>query len=339
MKPQAGLAPLTPLYEAAVSAKNSAYDRGWLGQKLLSGRVVSIGNLSTGGGGKTPFAIALARLLTQAGMAVDVLSRGYGRHQQSVERVDASESSTSEQFGDEPLLIARETGVPVYVGAERYEAGLMAEQEAVRLHLLDDGFQHRQLARDLDIVLLHRDDLQTKLLPAGHLREPLSSLRRADVVVLREADRELEVEIRRYLQPNASIWHARRQVELLSVAQASLAFCGIARPQEFFAELRVIGVELVDTLAFPDHHPFNAADLRVLGERVKAAGATRILTTAKDLTRLSPSALGALRQYAPVEAASLTVELIEPGEVLSRLGSLRPKGQRRAGNHGGAVRK
>jgi tetraacyldisaccharide 4'-kinase len=339
MKPQAWLAPLTPLYAAAISAKNAAYDRGWIRQKRLSGLVVSIGNLSTGGGGKTPFAIALARLLTEAGAAVDVLSRGYGRQSETVERVDASESSTSEQFGDEPLLIAREARVPVYVGPQRYQAGLLAEKEKVRLHLLDDGFQHRQLGRDLDIVLLHRDDLQTRLLPAGHLREPLSSLRRADVVVLREEDGALETVIRRYLQPDTSVWHVRRQVKPVPTAQPALALCGIARPQEFFAELRALGVNLVETMAFPDHHRFSAAELRALGERCKAAGATRILTTAKDLTRLSQGALETLRQYAPIEVASLDVALVEPGEVLSRLGSLRPRGQRHAKNHDGAVRK
>jgi tetraacyldisaccharide 4'-kinase len=325
MKPQGWLAPLTPLYGAAVAAKNAAYDHGLIRQKKLRGPVVSIGNLSTGGGGKTPFAISLAMLLAESGMAVDVLSRGYGRSSGAVERVDASATSTSERFGDEPLLIAREAALPVYVGPQRYDAGLLAEREAVnlpRLHLLDDGFQHRQLARDLDIVLLHRDDLRARLLPAGHLREPLSSLGRADVIVLREEDRALAADIRRYLQPNAVIWHVRRELQLQSAAGKSVAFCGIARPEEFFADLRAMGADIVDTLAFPDHHAFNTDDLQRIGQRVKTSGATRILTTAKDMTRLSQTALEALRRYAPVESVPLMVTLLEPDEVLARVGSL-----------------
>ena len=133
MKPQGWLAPLTPLYGAAVAAKNAVYDHGLIRQKKLRGPVVSIGNLSTGGGGKTPFAISLAMLLAKSGMAVDVLSRGYGRSSGAVERVDASATSTSERFGDEPLLIAREAALPVYVGPQRYDAGLLAEREAVDL--------------------------------------------------------------------------------------------------------------------------------------------------------------------------------------------------------------
>lgn len=322
MKPQGWLVPLTPLYGAVVAAKNAAYDRGWIRQKKLRGPVVSIGNLSTGGGGKTPFAIALAKLLTESGMAVDVLSRGYGRSSAAVESVDASSASTSDRFGDEPLLIAREARVPVYVGAQRYHAGLLAEREAVRLHLLDDGFQHRQLARDLDIVLLHRDDLATRLLPAGHLREPLSSLRRADVVVLREEDRAMAEEMRRYLQPNAVIWHVRRTLKLAPAAEKSLAFCGIARPEEFFAGLRALGADIVDTLAFPDHHAFSTEDLRRIGERAESSGAGRILTTEKDVTRLSKTAWRTLEECAPVESVPLIVTLLEPDEVSARVGSL-----------------
>ena len=323
MKPQPWLAPLTPIYAATVATKNAAYEHGLLKQKKLRGSVVSIGNLSTGGGGKTPFVIALAKLLTKAGVAVDVLSRGYGRENAAVMRVDASPASTAVQYGDEPLLIAREAGVPVYVGAQRYDAGLLAEQDAMRLHLLDDGFQHRQLARDLDMVLLHRDDLHARLLPAGHLREPSSSLRRADVVVLRENDRVLAPEIESYLKPGAAIWHLRRELQFRPVQDRSLAFCGIARPQEFFAELRALGADLVDTITFPDHHAFSTVDLHSIGTRVKRSGATRILTTVKDLTRLPQSALEMLQQYAPAEGVPLRVTLCEPEEVLSRLGSLR----------------
>ncbi len=323
LRPQGWLAPLVPIYATAVAAKNSAHDRGLISQQTLQKRVVSIGNLSTGGGGKTPFTIALAKLLSASGLPVDVLSRGYGRSSHAIERVDPAADAAASRFGDEPLLIARAAGVPVYVGAQRYAAGLLAEEESLRLnenaprmHLLDDGFQHRQLARDLDIVLLHRDDLRARLLPAGSLREPLTSLRRAHVVVVREADRDMAGLTKRYLQPGAMIWHMRRTLHVRPGDGATLAFCGIARPQDFFSELQASGVNLVDGVPFQDHHPFNAADIHSIGERARKSGATRILTTEKDLVRFSPDALQLLRQHAPVESVPLTVTLLEADQAV-----------------------
>ena len=181
------LLPLVPIYRLALLL------REWrLGTRLepvrrLRWPVVSIGNLSTGGAGKTPLTIALAKALERRGLRVDVLSRGYGRRSQRAARVDPD--GTAEEFGDEPLLIARETGVPVYVAGQRFMAGLLTEAERSAdfrfgLHLLDDGFQHRQLARDVDILLLNSQDWQDGLLPAGNLREPLQALRRAGVIAI-----------------------------------------------------------------------------------------------------------------------------------------------------------
>ncbi|MGA7318395.1 MAG: tetraacyldisaccharide 4'-kinase, partial [Silvibacterium sp.] len=147
--------PLVPLYAAAIGIKNFSYQQGWRQPKRLGWPVISIGNLSVGGAGKTPVVIRLAQLLAEQGCSVDVLSRGYGRSARNTARVDAEGSA--EQYGDEPILIARNARVPVYVGAARYEAGALAEREQLKpgihlpgIHLLDDGFQHRQLARDVD---------------------------------------------------------------------------------------------------------------------------------------------------------------------------------------------
>jgi len=311
MKPLPWLSPITPLYAAAVRAKNFAYEHGQLRQKKLSAPVVSIGNLSTGGGGKTPFVIALAHLLTQTGIAVDVLSRGYGRTSDAVTRVDASSQSTAEEFGDEPLLIARSANVPVFLGRSRYAAGLLAERDTSPLvHLLDDGFQHRQLARNLDIVLIHRDDLTARLLPAGPLREPLSSLARAHVIVLREQDRILERQLRAFLRADASIWHIHRTVILPSRSGPAVAFCGIARPEDFFASIADQRVPVLATLAFPDHHRYSERDLDRICLQV-SHGATHFLTTEKDLARLSPQALQKLQQCAPVEVVRLRVRIVE----------------------------
>ena len=230
------LAPFALVYGSLVRARNARFDR--MAPQRLSWPVVSIGNLSVGGAGKTPLVICLARLLEREGVHVDVLSRGYGRSGHTVERVDGTGSV--QRYGDEPLLIARSTGVPVYVGASRYQAGLLAESEqgGQGVHLLDDGFQHRQLGRNLDLVLVHRSDLQERLLPAGRLREPLSSLLRADVIVLRQEDAELESSFRPHVRPECCFWRVLRRLALPRPVQRAVAFCGIARPVPMRMELR-----------------------------------------------------------------------------------------------------
>src|SRR6202789_2151258 len=217
------LAPFALVYGSLVRARNARFDR--MAAQRLRWPVVSIGNLSVGGAGKTPLVICLADLLQREGMHPDVLSRGYGRSSHTVERVDSFGSA--ERFGDEPLLISQATGVPVYVGANRYEAGKLAERElpGPGIHLLDDGFQHRQLARNLNIVLVHRSDLQQRLLPAGRLREPLSSLGRANVVVLRQQDAEIESALRPYVSNECRFWHVRRTLALKIPSERAVAFC------------------------------------------------------------------------------------------------------------------
>src|SRR5580704_11789088 len=184
--------PLTGLYGVATALRNTLFDHGGLPSRLLEKPVISVGNLSVGGSGKTPFVIALGELLKARGVRFDVLSRGYRRKTRGVLVVEPD--GVAADFGDEPLLIARRLGVPVIVGESRYEAGRVAEQKfQSQLHILDDGFQHRSLARDFDIVLMTERDLRDRLLPSGRMREPLSSLARADAVVL---PRRLAVESR-----------------------------------------------------------------------------------------------------------------------------------------------
>ncbi|HUV70223.1 MAG TPA: tetraacyldisaccharide 4'-kinase, partial [Terracidiphilus sp.] len=166
------LAPLVPVYKLALALRELRLGSRLEPVRRLRLPVVSVGNLSAGGAGKTPLTIALAEALTRLGLSVDVLSRGYGRRSKAALRVDPNGSA--EEFGDEPLLIAREAGVPVYVAAHRYEAGLQAEGAGLSsLHLLDDGFQHRQLHREVNFLLLDGRDWNDGLLPAGNLREPL----------------------------------------------------------------------------------------------------------------------------------------------------------------------
>ena len=195
--------PLSFLYGTATAIRNHFYDSATFKSRKLSRPVISVGNISVGGSGKTPFVILLGELLKQRGITFDVLSRGYGRETHGVLAVDPA--GAARDFGDEPLLIARRLGCPVVVGESRYKAGMFAERNYdSAMHILDDGFQHRSLARDFDIVLLAAQDLRDQLLPAGRLREPVSSLRRADAFVLTE-----EIDPAQ-LPPEKFAWHVRR---------------------------------------------------------------------------------------------------------------------------------
>jgi tetraacyldisaccharide 4'-kinase len=240
----------------------------------LAAPVISIGNISVGGAGKTPFTIALGEELKKRGIRFDVLSRGYGRKTKGTLIVDPN--GEPQQFGDEPLLIGRKLGAPVIVSEKRLQAGLVGEREfGSELHLLDDGFQHRSLARDFDIVLVTAQDLEDKLLPAGRLREPASSLARADAIVVTE---DLQL-------PNAAsgkpVWRVRREIEVAGVSKP-LAFCAIARPHGFFAQLRKAGVEPAVEYAFRDHRAYVESDILMLQRLAEQTGADGFVTTEKD---------------------------------------------------------
>jgi tetraacyldisaccharide 4'-kinase len=311
------LAPLSWVYASVVRSRNARFDK--TAPHRLRWPVISVGNLSVGGAGKTPLVIALARLLQNEKYQIDVLSRGYGRSQNTVERVDPAGSAA--QSGDEPLLIAQRADVPVYVGASRYEAGLLAEsdlaEEGSHVHLLDDGFQHRQLARDIDIVLLHRSDLQQRLLPAGRLREPLSSLSRADVIVLRQEDEELTAQLRRYANRDCRFLLVHRKLTLASTPQKALAFCAIARPAEFFQALTTAGVGITERVAFRDHHRYTLADM----ERLAALGkhCDAFVTTEKDSVKLHAGMRARLTAVAPLETAKLTLQIEDEALALVQL--------------------
>jgi tetraacyldisaccharide 4'-kinase len=282
--------PLVPVYAAGAALRAAGFLLGAERVQRLKWPVVSVGNVSAGGTGKTPFTIALAKSLLAEGLHVDVLSRGYGRRSSGAARVDLA--GTAEEFGDEPLLIAREAGVPVFVGRRRYEAGLLGEREGpVRgVHLLDDGFQHRQLARDVDIVLVNSEDLADRLLPAGNLREPLSALRRATVFAVQVND-EAAVARLRSLGLTQPVWRFRREMVVPEVPGPVVAFCGIARPEQFFAGIERSGVMIAARRVFRDHHQFRATDLRVLEWMADRNGAQAVLTTEKDRVRIGKLAV------------------------------------------------
>jgi tetraacyldisaccharide 4'-kinase len=321
-----------PLYAAGLAAKDGLRRVGVLRTRKLQWPVVSVGSLSAGGAGKTPVAIALAELLRGCGFAVDVLSRGYGRAGTGVERVNPAVDGAAWKFGDEPVVIAQRAGVSVWVGAARFAAGIAAEassggMDAGRgVHLLDDGFQHRRLARAVDVVVVTEEDLDDALLPAGNRREPLTALGRADVVVLREEERgRIEARVRALMRAGAAIWTVRRTVEVpgatdgLSPNRGMVAFCGIARPENFVDTLRTGGARVVDSIAFPDHHRYTAGDMHQLTEFLQVRAGEAFITTEKDAVKLTPELRAQLEATAPVLVARLQASFLDPQEAVREL--------------------
>lgn len=298
--------PLVPAYRLALGLREIQLRTGLKPVRRLRWPVVSVGNLSAGGSGKTPLVIALAKALKARGVQVDVLSRGYGRRRSTLPLLVES-SGTTDEFGDEPLVIAREAQVPVYVAAERYQAGLLAERRSTLpgfgLHLLDDGFQHRQLHRDVDILLLSSLDLHDHLLPAGNLREALRAAERADIFAIPEDEPEIAewVNSRGW---KGTVWRVRRKMDVPQVEGPAVAFCGIARPEQFFSGLEAAGVRVAARFAFPDHHGYTAGDLKRVESAAQEAGAAALLTTEKDRARL-----GAMAVSLPVQTVPLRTEI------------------------------
>lgn len=308
----AGLLSVAALgYGILLRLRAGLYRLGVLRTRRLPCRVISVGNLTLGGTGKTPMVELLARELQAAGAPVVVLSRGY-RRARTAEIQAVSDGQRlllgPEEAGDEPsLLAARLPGVPVVVGAHRYRAGAWAlERFRPAVLLLDDGFQHRTLAKDVEVLLVSAQAPWGRggLFPRGSLREPVRAAGRADLLVITHAEapdpaiERVRAELRRW-NPTAPCALARLEPEgILEVATGRrlpldaldgrrlLAFAGIAAPDSFRATLRAAGLPVLDLLAFPDHHPYAPDDLRALEAQARALAAEGLITTEKDAVRL-----------------------------------------------------
>jgi tetraacyldisaccharide 4'-kinase len=334
-----------------IAVKDGLHGAGLLKVRRLERPVVSVGSLSAGGAGKTPVVISLAKMLRARGWDVDVLSRGYGRIGQDVEWVAALGGDAAERYGDEPVVIARATGVPVWVSGNRYAAGRAAEsgvgghpsapngnnhvnagaagaapRKMKAVHLLDDGFQHQQLARDFDVVLVTAEDLNDTLMPAGNLREGFGALRRADAVVVREDELE-DVKERTWklMREGAQMWVVRRKLVFpapLLVFTAGLrpvAFCAIARPEGFQAMLTEAGCGVVETIAFPDHHAYAMGDIERILEVGRRLNATGFVTTEKDNVKLTKAMCDRLETLGPMMVVGLEAEFADADAVVNAL--------------------
>jgi tetraacyldisaccharide 4'-kinase len=338
--------PLAAGFKMGVALRTEAYRRGWLTTRRLNRPVVSVGNLSMGGTGKTPFVAFLADLLLKRGRRPGILTRGYGRRKGAklvAIEPGAERAPDPQEVGDEPALLVRKVPeVPIVVGADRYGAGLLAEDKFnVDVHILDDGFQHLALARDVDIVLLDatQEISDRALLPAGRLRELPAALERAHLVVLTRTEladpKPMEDQIRQ-ISPRARIFHCATKLQSLMIissgkteplaavrSEPAYAFCGIGNPPAFFADLEKWGFSVLGRNSFPDHHVYREDELTRLSEQGRKAGAKVLLTTEKD--GLNFPSLG--ETEIPVLACVIQTEILEADAfeeaLLERLGTVK----------------
>jgi len=300
-------APARSPWQLLYGAGHALRRRWWRRRaRRLAVPVVSVGNLHWGGAGKTPLVAALAAHLRDRGLAVAILSRGYGRRDRGVRVVSLGEGPLlgPSVAGDEPVLLAGALpGVGVVIGPDRWQAGRHALERLTprpRVLLLDDGFSHLGLARDLDLLVFPAADPfgGGRLWPSGRLREPLASARHADAVLVTGAasgdvGRELAQVLRRWGFDGPGFACTTRTLaprtatgEPLRRAARVLLVSGIARPEAFAAAARAAGLAVRGELAFPDHHAYDAASLARIAEAFRASGASWVLATAKDQVKL-----------------------------------------------------
>jgi tetraacyldisaccharide 4'-kinase len=305
------LLPLAPLYRAAVTARAALYRRGLLASERLPVPVLSVGNLTFGGTGKTPTVLALVRDLVRRGHHPAVVSRGYGRTApgRTLVVLGPDPGESPEEAGDEALELAnRLPGVPIVLDPLRARGGAEGLRRGADLLVLDDGFQHLALKRDLDLVLVDAGDPWGggHLPPLGRLREPLAALKRASAVLVTKLPADPSVvlgELRRrlaLLAPGIPVLAARLAVRRLRTPEGwedadalrgrrVFAFSGLGRPAGFVDLLRDAGAVVVGQRAFPDHHRYRTADLDAVLAAAAAHQAVAV-TTGKDAVKLPPTA-------------------------------------------------
>ncbi|HEY2905411.1 MAG TPA: tetraacyldisaccharide 4'-kinase [Vicinamibacterales bacterium] len=311
-------------YGRAATWRRQWYARDPSRQRHLSRPVISVGNLRVGGSGKTPVVAHIAKLLVEAGERPAILTRGYGRRTPSAGTTVVSDGTHVlegiDTAGDEPLLLARALpDVPVLVGSDRYLSGLFAETRfGITVHLLDDGFQHFELARDVDLLLVGEDELVDSPMPAGHLREPIDAAAAADAVLVSAGYATAADRIARVLRVPVAFRVTRalgvpRRIagahDTVVVPSGSRVFvvAAIARPERFVADIISTGWDVVETMMFRDHHLFSDADIARIAARARAVRSAIVLTTEKDAVRFEPRELGEL----PIASVPLIVG-IEP---------------------------
>jgi tetraacyldisaccharide 4'-kinase len=318
--------PLSCLYALGVQGRNFFYSAGWKRPSYLKQFVISIGNLTVGGTGKTPTVVWIAQELEKRGFTIAVLSRGYARKRSLSRALTSKLCKDAEELGDEPAMMACLFGLNVAVAKSRYEAALeISKHDLVDVFILDDAFQHRQLARDMDLLLLGSDS-SGWLLPSGPFREPKRAIRRADVLLITGEQNKWQELIPKdrsglafqgCLQPRALIgFESRRWKEYplgLLAGRKIAVVTAIARPESFYQMISEWEGEIVDVFEFPDHHTYSSHDWQRVNQAARHADL--VVTTEKDIVKLNrfPFArkkLLALRVAMVVERGDVLIDII-----------------------------
>jgi tetraacyldisaccharide 4'-kinase len=298
---------LDSIYGQVMRVRRRRMERQPQRRRHLARPVISVGNLSVGGTGKSPIVAAIARWLLDQGQRPAVLSRGYAR----ADAIDGvvvvadgrSIQSTLERSGDEPMMLARQVpGAIVCVSPDRHLAGTLAERElGATVHILDDGFQHIELARDLDILVTTIGEIPNgRVIPAGRLREPIDAAARAQVLVVSEATAGAAASEAWALGISQSCAAIRtlhaparisNQQSAIGNQERILAIAGIAHPERFIQSLKDASWNVVDAMTFPDHHRYSPNDVATIASRMQSSGANAVFTTDKDAVRFESLAV------------------------------------------------
>jgi len=330
------LYPLSLMYRCAIQLRLFAYKKGLLKAKSLPAFVVSVGNITTGGTGKTPFVAMLSEWAARHGFRTAILSRGYKRKSKQKPLIVSNgkgQIPSAYDAGDEPILLAKKLpSTPVLVSKDRYAIGAMALRLFnSELLLLDDGYQHLSLKRDLNVLLIDakRQFGNGSLLPMGPLREPFKRINRADLIVISrcsEQDRGDDlVEFIRQTAPAKPILYSRHLPDTILFPQTGevhpphilegkkvMAFAGIAYPDDFLEMITGLGAQVVEFTGYPDHHAYNDSDLKELGAWSRRSEVDFLLTTEKDWVRIEEAVGGDLN----IAVLTIKIGLLDDGHVL-----------------------
>jgi tetraacyldisaccharide 4'-kinase len=331
--------PLSQIYAMIIQIRNFCYEKQWLSSKRLSTRVISVGNITVGGTGKTPLVESLASFLHEKGFRVGILSRGYRRKKSNNELTVIPNGNALREnaiyAGDEPVLLASHLPeVPIIVGRNRVQAGEKAIEEfGCDLLILDDGFQHRKIKRDLDIVVIDGTNPWGNggILPAGPLREPKRNLKRADAVVLSRTDETNHLEnvlIQIDSLSMAPVWFAKHKPEhwinfnkgttrplCFLEKKCVIAFCGIGNPDSFRRTLMSMDIEIIGFFPHQDHHWYTIHELQKMADLAQSKGAVALVTTEKDRMRIPES----FANTVPIFILKIKMEIQGNGETLDTL--------------------
>ena len=302
--------PLSLVYGCIIYLRNLLYDLGWFATEDFKLPIISVGNITTGGSGKTPLVMYLANLLIKNGKNPGIVSRGYGRKSKGLVVVHDGKKMKAkvESAGDEPFLMATILkSVPVIVCEDRREAIChLVNSSTVNIIIMDDGFQHRKVKRDLDIITISANDTKNdyRLLPWGKLREPIKNINRSNALVFTKTDNftppNMLAEFQSVFKGNSIVssiipvlmrYDSSGYHKSLPSSEVFFAFCGIGEPDSFFKSIKKLDIKSGGKRIFPDHQEYTKSVITELSAQIKSSNCTAIITTEKDLVKLPDSFL------------------------------------------------